>query len=104
VKKWQGQPFEEVLSKQLKNKEFKMLFEKKRFYLQIAHLVSELRAKGGYSQIELAKRAGVSQPQVARLERGDNRRIPTFETINKLLKALGYSMELNIKADSMMAA
>ena len=104
MKKHGGQSFEELLAKQLKNKELRFFFDERRFYLQVAHLVSELRAKAGMSQIELAKRARVSQPLIARLERGDSQRAPTFDTIFKILKALGYSLELSVRPDSKMAA
>ncbi len=99
-----GQTFEELLAKQLKNKEVKFLFDERRFYLQVAHLISELRVKAGLSQLELAKRARVSQPLIARLESGDRRRTPTFDTIFKILKALGYSLELSARADRKLAA
>ena len=92
-----GVTLEDILKKELKNKEFKLLFDEQRFYLQVARLISELRTKSGLSQVELAERANVSQPLVARLERGDHRRTPTFDTIYKLLKALGYEMSLSVK-------
>jgi HTH-type transcriptional regulator/antitoxin HipB len=104
MKKVKGLSFDELLKKELKNKEIKFLFDERQFYLQVAHLISELRAKSGLSQVELAKKAGVSQPLVARLEKGDHRRTPTFDTIFKILKALGYSLELSIKPERKVAA
>ena len=47
-----------VLAKELKNDEFRLAFEEHRFYLQMARLVSNLRARTGLSQVELAKKAG----------------------------------------------
>lgn len=88
---------DEILAKELKNNEFKILFDEHKFYLQIAHLISDLRAKNGLSQIELAKKAGVSQPMIARLEKGDHQRTPTFDTIFKILSALGYNMSINVE-------
>lgn len=90
---------EEILAKELKNDEFKLAFDQRRFYLQIAHLISDLRARTGLSQVELAKKAGVSQPMVARLEKGDSSRTPTFDTIFKVLKALGYTMSINVQKE-----
>lgn len=89
----------DILAKELKNDEFKLLFDQRRFYLQVAHLIADLRTRTGFSQIELAKKAGVSQPMVARLEKGDSRRTPTFETIFKVLKALGYTMSINVQKE-----
>ncbi|WP_413585933.1 helix-turn-helix domain-containing protein [Bdellovibrio sp. HCB274] len=90
---------DDILIKELKNDEFKFAYEQRRFYLQIAHLVSDLRARTGFSQAELAKKSKVSQPMIARLEKGDSSRTPTFETIFKVLKALGYTMSINVQKD-----
>lgn len=89
----------DILAKELKNDELRLAFDQRRFYLQIAHLVSDLRARTGFSQVKLAKKAGVSQPMVARLEKGDSNRTPTFETIFKVLKALGYTMSINVQKE-----
>ena len=88
-----------ILAKELKNDEFRLAFEERRFYLQIARLVSNLRARTGLSQVELAKKAGVSQPMIARLEKGDSRRTPTFDTIFRLLKMLGYTMSIHVQKE-----
>ncbi|HRK07287.1 MAG TPA: helix-turn-helix transcriptional regulator [Pseudobdellovibrionaceae bacterium] len=90
---------DDILAKELKSDEFKLAFDQHRFYLQIAHLISDLRARTGLSQVELAKKAGISQPMVARLEKGDSRRTPTFDTIFKVLKALGYTMSINVQKE-----
>ena len=86
-----------ILSKELNKIDFKILFDEHRFYLQIARLISELRQKAGLSQTEVAKKASVSQPMIARLERGDHQRTPTFDTIYKILKVLGYELSLSIQ-------
>ncbi len=89
----------EILAKELKNNDLKLLFDEHKFYLQIAHLISDLREKTGISQAELAKKAKISQPMVARLEKGDHQRTPTFDTIYKILKALGYVMSINVQKE-----
>lgn len=104
MKKSKGIAFEELLARELRNKEVRLLFDENRFYLQVARMISELRAKVGISQVELARRAGVTQPLIARIERGDNRRAPTFDTIFKILKALGYSLEISVKPERKIAA
>ena len=88
-----------ILVREMKNDEFRLAFDEHRFYLQIAHLVSDLRARTGLSQAELAERTGVSQPMIARLEKGDNRRTPTFDTIFRLMKVLGYSMSIHVQKE-----
>ena len=90
---------QQILARELQNEEFRLAFDERRFYLQIARLVSELRARTGLSQAELAGKAGVSQPMIARLEKGDSRRIPTFDTIFKLIKVLGYTMSIHVQKE-----
>jgi len=90
----------EVLSKELKDAEIRLGFEERKFYLQVARLVSDLRAKAGISQAQLAKAAHVTQPFIARLEKGDQRRTPTFDLVFRVLKALGYRMEISIQPES----
>ena len=95
--KKKGAELTEILLKELKNDEFRLAFEEQRFYLQIARLLSNLRRTRGLSQAELARRTSVSQPMIARLEKGDHRRTPTFETIFRLLKVLGYNMSIHVQ-------
>ena len=90
---------DEILTEELKTDEFRLAFDEHRFYLQIARLVSDLRTRTGLSQVGLAKKAGVSQPLIARLEKGDSRRTPTFDTIFKLLKVLGYTMSIHVRKE-----
>ena len=94
-----SESLDEILARELKNDEFRLAFEERRFYLQIARLVSDLRARAGLSQAELAARAGVSQPLIARLEKGDSRRTPTFDTIFRLTKVLGYTMSIYVQKE-----
>ena len=103
MRKTKGIPFEKILEKQLNKGEIRFAFEERRFYLQIARLVGDLRAKAGISQTALAKAAGVSQPLIARLETGDQRRTPTFDMVFKILKALGYRLEVSVHKDEKKA-
>ena len=90
---------EDILARERKKSGFRLAFDEHRFYLQIAHLVSELRGRAGLSQVQLAKKAGVSQPMIARLEKGDSGRTPTFDTIFRLLRVLGYTMSLQVQKE-----
>lgn len=88
---------DEILARALKDDVFRLAFDEHRFYLQIARLISDLRTRTELSQVALAKKAGVSQPMIARLEKGDSRRTPTFDTIFRLLKMLGYTMSIHVQ-------
>jgi transcriptional regulator with XRE-family HTH domain len=52
------------------------------------------RRKAGYSQRELAERAGVPQPTVARIESGAV--TPRVDTLDKLLRTCGYMLEMDV--------
>lgn len=88
---------DQLTKKYSKDKEFKIAYKEKRFYLEVAHLVRSLRDRAGFSQAEVAKKAKVSQPMIARLENGDQRRTPTIETIYRILMILGYQLVLEVK-------
>ena len=104
MKRNPGQSMQNLLANTLTDHESRVVFAERRFHLQVAHWVVDLRKKAGLSQVELARRAKVSQPLIARLEKGDQRRTPTFETINRILKTLGYSLELAIKPTRRLTA
>lgn len=50
------------------------------------------RIKKGISQIELAKKIGMSQPQLAKIENLDS--TPTLKTLERYAKGLGYKMNV----------
>jgi transcriptional regulator with XRE-family HTH domain len=52
--------------------------------------IVQARHAAGWSQRELAQRAGVPQPVIARLEAGDND--PKLSTLTKLAHALGLEL------------
>jgi len=48
--------------------------------------LAQLRLKKGYSQAQLGKLMGVAQPQVARIERGDDAKLSTLEKLAEALE------------------
>lgn len=55
-------------------------------------MLSHARRRAGFTQRELARRAGMLQPAIARIERG--RVSPTVATLDRLLRATGHHVEL----------
>lgn len=55
-------------------------------------LIRDARTAAGLTQAELAERAGVTQSEIARLERGGGN--PTFLTLERVLHAAGHRLEL----------
>lgn len=65
--------------------------------LAVAISLRWARAKRGYTQAEVAKRAGVSQPQIAKLENPSEN--PTVMTLAKVAHALGARLEVQVVLD-----
>ncbi len=54
--------------------------------VRLALMIVRLREERGWSQRDLAKKTGIKQPQIARLEKGGQ--MPTIETLWRLADAL----------------
>jgi predicted RNase H-like HicB family nuclease/DNA-binding XRE family transcriptional regulator len=64
--------------------------------LSVVVQIRQRRAELGITQAQAAKRAGMSQQQIARLEDPD--RNPTLATLDKVATALGMRIELSMTA------
>jgi transcriptional regulator with XRE-family HTH domain len=58
--------------------------------MEVGRLVKEARTRAGLSQVELARRAGTSQPTVAGYETG--RLLPRLDTLARLLEVSGHDL------------
>ena len=59
-----------------------------------SQLVRTARLRAGLTQAEVARRAGTSQPNVNRIERGVSE--PELSTLRRALRACGYDLELRL--------
>ena len=59
-----------------------------------SQLVRDARFRAGLTQAEVARRAGTSQPNVNRIERGVSE--PELSTLRRALRACGYDLELRL--------
>ena len=82
------------LASQLQDPEFRHHFFQRRLAHEVAIAVRSMRASAGLTQAELAKRIGSSQPAIARLEKGLDRRTPQFDTLQRIAAALGRQLKL----------
>ncbi len=60
--------------------------------MDAAILLREAREAAGLGQRELARRAGIPQPTLSRIERG--RTSPRFDTLDRLLRECGKALEV----------
>lgn len=69
---------------------------------QLAVQLINLREKRGLSQSELARRTGINQAEISRIERGSGN--PTERTLMRLADALGADLQLVERAENVAAA
>jgi predicted transcriptional regulator len=63
--------------------------------MEPATLIKEARRVAGLTQAELARRTGVKQPEIARLESG--RANPRFATLSRVVAATGHRLVLEVE-------
>lgn len=84
--------FQDYLARQLKNKEIKAIYDDYGKQLEIAYKIIELRKKAGISQAELAEKLGTKQNNIARIESGAQNL--TTQTLHKI--ALVFRRDLRV--------
>ncbi|MCW5588813.1 MAG: helix-turn-helix transcriptional regulator [Legionellales bacterium] len=63
----------------------------------IASMIQHLRHRSELTQMELAKRAGTSQPVIARLESGTDARLPSLYLLARIAQAADVKLSLNLE-------
>jgi predicted transcriptional regulator len=71
-------------------------YNKASLAIEVADQVRRLRAGRGLSQEELARRAGTTQPVIARLEAGGQP--PSLRTLERLAEALDADLTVRLTA------
>jgi DNA-binding Xre family transcriptional regulator len=74
--------------KQLSNPEMRRLIEEEIESLRVVTQITRMRQKKRLSQAELAARAGMSAPNISRIENSPAQNM-TLETLIKIARALG---------------
>ena len=70
--------FQSHLKELMQNPEFAKGYEDEKRRVGLAIKIAQYRQKQNISQTELAKRSGITQQQLSKLERGENCNISTF--------------------------
>jgi ribosome-binding protein aMBF1 (putative translation factor) len=83
-----------VLARQLEDPVFRAEWERTTVARAVAIRVIEYRAEHGITQTELARRLGMKQPAVARLEAGEH--TPSLDTLARLSSALGIDFHIRV--------
>ena len=77
--------FRAHLNEELKNPEFKKLFEEEKRLLKLSYAIVEAREKSGMTQKELAQKSRVTQQQLSKIENGVNCNMLTFIRVTSAL-------------------
>ncbi|MDQ4010911.1 MAG: helix-turn-helix domain-containing protein [Actinomycetota bacterium] len=76
-------------------------YDAARLAYELGRRVRELRVHQGLSQTELARRAGMTQPAVARFEAGGT--VPTLPVLERLARSLGAMLTVQLTSSSSVA-
>ncbi len=88
-----------VIEKHLKDAEFSQEYEKQLLINEISKLVVKLRQAAHLTQKELAEKAGTTQPVIARLESGNDTRVPSLELLARIASASNSKLHLSFKIE-----
>jgi DNA-binding XRE family transcriptional regulator len=87
--------FNELRDKMLKqDPELREMWERSAFARAVANEVLRYRVEHGLTQSALARKLGVSQPLIGRLELGEHE--PKFSTLQRLSRVLGLTFTVTI--------
>jgi transcriptional regulator with XRE-family HTH domain len=89
--------FREHKERLLKNPRVRKEYENLGPEFQLAQDLIRARLKKGWTQTELARRVGMQQPNIARLEGGNYDRV-SLPTLKKVARALGAKIEIKLSA------
>ncbi len=95
--------WKELKAELLADTETQAAYDAVRPRYQLASLLITLRRVTGLSQAAVAKRAGMTQPEISRIEAAEVQ--PTWRTIQRLLSAFDAEVEVKVRgADGEMAS
>lgn len=97
MKKGKVRTFQSRLREDMKDPEFRKLYQEERQSLKLAMKIAELRDQQGLSQQELAKLMGTSQQAISRRESGEYEGF-TLKTLEKIAEATGMRVKIEFVA------
>lgn len=87
--------FNEYLQKQLKNPEFKKLYDDYGRQLEISYNLLQMRKRKKMSQSQVAKKVGTTQSNIARMEAGNQNF--SVKMLGKLAHVFGKELEVSFR-------
>lgn len=84
--------YREYLEEQLKDPEFRAIWEDDEAEYQVRCAIIEARIATGLTQQQLAEAAGMNQRSISRIEMGNAN--PTVRTLGRLAKGFGKKLQI----------
>src|SRR5579871_4651885 len=75
---------------------FAVEYKKQTIIHELAKMVQEIRQSLNLTQIELAQKAGTTQPVIARLESGKDNRVPSLDLLAKIAQASNKKLMIKL--------
>src|SRR5438270_12787477 len=89
---------QDIVAGELEDPVYHAEWERTRLAHEVAMKVIQYRVEHKLTQAELARRLGMRQPHVARLEAGDHE--PTLATLRRLAQVLSLEFHIDITPDT----
>ena len=89
-------PFEDVKRELMKDREFRLEYDRLRFRQEAGRVLQTARTRAGLTQEEVAVRAHTKQSVIARLENGRGG-FPSFELLDRISRVLGMKLSLSFE-------
>lgn len=94
--KYDGASFDDFVNEQLQDKAFRKVFNRERVISELVQTVINYRKDANMTQAALAKRCNTTQQVIARLEKGNNNRLPSLDLLARIAAALGKELTVSI--------
>lgn len=86
------------IERQMKDREFKIYFDRAEAKRKIAQEVALLRKAQHITQAQLAKEIKTSQQVISRLESPRDKRMPSLELLSRVAKALNKKLVVSMQS------
>ncbi len=84
------------VERHLKDKEFKIYFDRSEAKRRIAQEIASLRRSYHLTQAELAKKVGTKQQVISRLESPTDKRLPSLEFLDRVARAFNKRLVISL--------
>lgn len=93
-------PLKKALQKRLRDQEFRFYFNESRAISELCGAVAQSRQALGLNQADLAKKIKTSQSVIARLENGNQGRMPSLDLLGRIAAALNMRLVVGFEKKS----